>query len=551
MEQYIYINQLLLSDDEKLQLNIKGILKELTIKDKLRMVLYFEHERSNRRFPVPISYNFDETANLQCEFEGSVLVELPYLFMESDSFETCNMYINLEYGYHEWDKVPFEVVGSKKTEYIQVSTNHLVLNKSLFHRKRDSRKGKPQPRQYYGKGFVGTLRYSNAVIKNYTGISFSKRESKVSWFRWCYESCKSRPVVLNRVLFLSERKADSNGNLIRIKEALEHYPDLEIILSQSDKTVTDMSLRALSHIAQLIATAQIIVLDDFYPQLHALTLKKQTSVIQLWHACGAFKTFGFSRLQKPGGASQDSLNHRSYDHVLVSSEKIRGIYSEAFGIPLEHVKALGVPRTDVLFDEGYKEAVKAKLLDRYQNLKGKKVILFAPTFRGDGNRDAFYPAERFDINTLCNTFSEDYVFIIKNHPFVKTKFQFDQKYKHRVYDLSTLEEINDILLVTDILVTDYSSVVFEAAVLDIPMVFYAYDLEDYMKDRDLYYDYRKFVPGPIALNQAELIKEIRNANKNANKNGDKNQFFCEYFLSALDGKSTQRISEFIYHLCIG
>lgn len=115
--------------------------------------------------------------------------------------------------------------------------------------------------------------------------------------------------------------------------------------------------------------------------------------MQLWHACGAFKTFGLTRMGKQGGAPQTSMNHRNYDLVPVSSDTVRDIYAEAFGISGSKVQALGVPRTDLLFDWDYEEKKREELYGKYPILKENRVILFAPTFRGDGNKDAYYPLE--------------------------------------------------------------------------------------------------------------------------------------------------------------
>lgn len=577
MEQYVYIDQFLVSD-AYLQLNIKGKLENCNRRDKLRLQLYFWNEADNRRFPVELSYQFQDMSSLQCEFEGNILVDLPYVFFQNKNFTTCKMYINLEYGLEEMDMIPFDIGNLPLDEGIQIMPNHLIFDKKVFERKEYKKKGILY-RIYQVLSFLGCtlllplffvvaafekkddemvcskqsrktkviqiLRRINARTKKVSGLSYSKREFKTHFFILCYKLLKKKPIGNNRVAFLSERKPDANGNLIRIKEALETYPDVEVILYQNEKTVSNLGFLELYKIAGYIATAKIVVLDDFYPQIHAITVKKETTIIQLWHACGAFKTFGFTRLEKPGGVKQRSLNHRSYHYAFVSGKRICGIYSEAFGIPIENIKPYGLARTDVLFDKEYTESVKNKLLQRYPQLQNKKVVLLAPTFRGNGNRDAFYPIDKLIMNQFCESLPEEYVFIVKHHPFVKVKFAFDEKYQNRILDLSATEDINDVLLVTDVLVTDYSSVVFEAALLDIPMIFYAYDLDEYMKNRDIYYDYKNFVPGPIVFQQDELIKEILVAKKN----GERNQLFREYFLDGLDGKSTNRITSFIYERC--
>ena len=123
------------------------------------------------------------------------------------------------------------------------------------------------------------------------------------------------------------------------------------------------------------------------------------------------------------------------------------------------------------------------------------------------------------------------------HPFVKTRID-DSRYDN-IIDLSDYDNINDILLITDMLITDYSSVVFEYSLLEKPIIFYSPDRDLYKEERDFYYEYESFVPGPIISNTDELIKEINN------KDFDKNKVieFKEKFFDNLDGNSSKRFIE--------
>ena len=177
-------------------------------------------------------------------------------------------------------------------------------------------------------------------------------------------------------------------------------------------------------------------------------------------------------------------------------------------------------------------------------LKGKKVILFAPTFRGNGVGSAYYPFEKFKVETLLETLGEDYMLIIKHHPFVTEKHPVSKKVADRVLDLSKDSEINDLLFVTDVLITDYSSVIFEASLLNIPMLFYAYDLEEYIVNRDFYYPFKEFVPGKIVRD----VPQIRNAISEQDFEAEKVETFKNRFFDDLDGKSSERVADFILSL---
>ena len=160
-------------------------------------------------------------------------------------------------------------------------------------------------------------------------------------------------------------------------------------------------------------------MDDFYPIIYPLKLRKNTKLIQVWHAMGAFKTVGYSRMGKPGGPTSKSLTHKNYTAAITSSEAIRKNYAEAFDMDIEKVHAVGIPRTDIFFNQEYINNTKEKIYNKYPMLKNKKVILFAPTFRGNGQNSAYYDFSVINFNKIKVSLKDEYVFIIKLHPFIK------------------------------------------------------------------------------------------------------------------------------------
>lgn len=392
--------------------------------------------------------------------------------------------------------------------------------------------------------------HANAIVKRACNRSYSPREWKTAYLNECYEKEKKKPIKKKQVLFLSERPFETNSNLALISEKFREdtNSDITTVLYTNTKTIDKLSFLEIHSIAKLIAQSSLIILEDFYPQLHFLTLRKETRLVQLWHACGAFKTFGFSRLDKAGGPTQRSMNHRSYDYTFVSGKRIQPIYAEAFGIPMKNVLPLGVPRTDYLFDDAYKTKKRRELFEDYPVLKGKKVVLFAPTFRGHGNKDAFYPVEKFHVDKFMEQLPKDTILLLKNHPFVKQSFPFDEKWSERILDFSNCSEnINDLLLVTDLLITDYSSVIFEASLLHIPMLFYAFDQEEYLESRDIYYDFDTFIPGPVLKTEAALSKYTNKmlTGSCAAAFSKQIEHFISQYLEILDGKSADRIYSFL------
>ena len=138
---------------------------------------------------------------------------------------------------------------------------------------------------------------------------------------------------------------------------------------------------------------------------------------------------------------------------------------------------------------------------------------------------------------------EDTVLILKNHPFVKQSFFVEERWKDRVFDLSTKEHINDLMLISNLLITDYSSSVFEAAILELPMLFYAFDEKEYMDSRDFYFDYDQFTPGPVVADFEALCEKAASMLENIVSEVEQSDLdnFRKVFLNMVDGHSTERI----------
>ena len=235
----------------------------------------------------------------------------------------------------------------------------------------------------------------------------------------------------NRITFISNRRNSISGNYESIYAELIKDKNIDI------KTVLDTKESFIScfKYGYYLASSKVILIDDYIRSVYEIRKRKDNYLIQVWHACGAFKAFGFSRLSKEGCWSQDSRSHRTYDYCLVSSRKVAKHYAEAFGMNVDRVIATGVPRTDIFFDEAYKREIRAKIFSTYPMLKDKKVILFAPTFRGSSKKEGNYPHYRFDYKKIFERLGDEYRIIIKHHPHVNNKPVIENEYKDRVIDL--------------------------------------------------------------------------------------------------------------------
>lgn len=349
-----------------------------------------------------------------------------------------------------------------------------------------------------------------------------------------------------KVLFLSDQRSEIGGNFVPVWDWLEGKGYRRVTFFKADRR--DISgpaafLRMVYH----WTTAGTILLEDYYRYTSFCRVRRGQQICQLWHACGAFKKFAFSRAEGPEDIHIHT-GYRKYAKAICSAESIRACYADAFDLDLEKVQATGIPRTDLFFDEDKKKGVCEKLYRRYPVLKEKKVILFAPTYRGGRVEDAGYDTSQLDFGKLRETLAEDYVFIIKWHPAMYNNIvhsgagalpDADDPF---FLDLSSYRDINELLLVTDILVTDYSSVIFDYYLTGRPIVFFLSDHGEYEDGRGIYFPMETYEYGAVAETTEELIRAVQQGNCFS----EKREAFGQRFMSACDGHSTEKCCRWIF-----
>ena len=331
------------------------------------------------------------------------------------------------------------------------------------------------------------------------------------------------------VLTVSPTRNSLSGNFSFIAKELENSEFSLTHLFEEDCNHRFKRLKAL-------AKNRTILLDDYTKFIYPLSFPKKTKLIQVWHSTGAFKRMGFARMGRPGSTVATSLTHKNYTHVIVSSEGVVKNFCEAFGLSEDKIYPIGVPRTDMFFNSEEKEKIRNCFYEKYPMLKSKKLVLFAPTFRGDTRDKAHYPAKWFEPLEFISQLPDEYVLGIKLHPFISKKMDYPEDMKDRIIDFSSNREINKLLLVTDTLITDYSSVIFEYAFLNKPIIFYLPDLEEYDRDRSFFYDFSEYLYGTACYEKSDLPNAVLSPEGIPLKR----QLFFENFLSSCDGKSTQR-----------
>jgi CDP-glycerol glycerophosphotransferase (TagB/SpsB family) len=324
--------------------------------------------------------------------------------------------------------------------------------------------------------------------------------------------------VRPRVVLATSHAGLLGGNLLAIRNELAgRQPDARVV-------VLARSLRR-SRIGRLkmaldgvlagwhLATARLFIVDDYYFPMYAIRPRAGTRRVQVWHACGAFKKFGYSVLDKTFGADEGLVAafpiHTNYDLCLVSGQRFAPCYAEAFRQPLERFTArLGIPRTDLFFDEARKASAAVAIRARYGLAPDRRIVLYAPTFRGQRVTLARTPLD-LDLALLRRVLGGDHAVLVRAHPFVTARLSLDAGLAGFAIDASDWPDLNELMLVSDVLVTDYSSAMYEFALLERPIAFFAPDHADYENERGFYLDYPADLPGPVFETTAALAEHLR------------------------------------------
>jgi len=321
----------------------------------------------------------------------------------------------------------------------------------------------------------------------------------------------------NRILFASERRTNIEGNLARVQQRMiERGLDTRCKFRYFFRTPGTIRGRSTVREIYLLATSDIVLIDDHFGLLGELDLAPETKIIQLWHAGSGFKSIGYSRFGSYGSAGLVAT-HRKYTYAIAGSTNLIPVYAEAFGIEESAVVATGLPRIDTFLNQERTQRVVAGFFGQYPNLNGKRIILFAPTFRGRGIEDAYYDYARIDFGKLYEMCGQGSVVLFRMHHFVTAPVPIPPEYADRLLDLGSFPDTNDLLHVADVLITDYSSVIYEFSLLNKPMLFYAYDKDAYSAVRGFHRDYDATAPGKVCLTFDELVKALQNEDYDMSK----------------------------------
>ncbi len=335
-----------------------------------------------------------------------------------------------------------------------------------------------------------------------------------------------------RVSFIIDSRESFKGNLDYIRKEFEKRGDFEFHFFYKDQF-------SLDSFKKLAGSRYIFLNDNFFP-LAFMKFSPKNIIVQLWHAPGASKKFG-------GSVELDSRKilrkiSDNTDYLIVTSKNIKDYYSEAFQISKYKIKALGLPRMDYYFENHDLNGLKSEFCKKYNISADKKIILYAPTFRDEKRYNNVF--DFLNLTEFNDRLGSEYVLALRLHPKIKNFYSDEIASDGQYIDVSDFENEQELMLISDMLITDYSSIMIEYVVLNKPIIFFTYDLEDYLaNERGFYYDFKTTVPGPIVYTSDELINIIENNEFDESKISD----FVKTQFDEIDGESSKRIVDFLLY----
>ena len=316
-----------------------------------------------------------------------------------------------------------------------------------------------------------------------------------------YSILKVFPVKEKKVVFCSRQSNEIPLDFILLQNSLKEK-DEEIRCINMCRHIgynffdylkfSAVMLKSMYH----LATSRVCVLDSYWPPVSLLKHKEELRVIQIWHAIGKIKQSGLQSVGKKSGRKAEYADffnmHKNYDYIIAGSKSWNKFYCQSFGTTEDKILNYGLPRIDYLIQNEKKN--RDKFFAEYPQACGKKVVLYAPTFRRN------MESRWFDISKAAGR--QNLVIIVKNHPGQHDHYRIDDDNFIYADNWKTL----DLLCVCDYLITDYSAIALEAAALNKPTYYWIYDYEEYLSNNGLNIDIKKEL-GSYAFEDINIIAD--------------------------------------------
>ncbi|MBH9966633.1 CDP-glycerol glycerophosphotransferase family protein [Bacillus enclensis] len=333
----------------------------------------------------------------------------------------------------------------------------------------------------------------------------------------------------------------------------ENHPEYKLVWSVDKRYAADFEEKNLPYIERFsvkwlfhMARARYWVSNSRLP----LWIPKpaHTIYLQTWHGTPLKKlAMDMEEVHMPGTNTEKYKRNfynesRNWDYLISPNAYSTEIFKRAFQFDKEMIES-GYPRNDYLLHHNNEETIK-QVKERLNLPLDKKILLYAPTWRDN----EFYGKGRYkfdiklDLEKMREELGDEYIIILRMHYLISESLDLSP-FEGFAYNYSHHEDIRELYLISDQLITDYSSVFFDYANLKRPMIFFAYDIASYRDQlRGFYFDFENEAPGPIVKTTDQVIEQVKHLDKNSLNYQDFHQTFC--YLE--DGRASERVVKAVF-----
>ena len=409
---------------------------------------------------------------------------------------------------------------------------------------------------FMGNSYIKELDSDNIYMNKLQKLQKTKKYKKICNKLYNKVFIKL-PINKKRVMFESFLGRNVSGNPKylyeqMIKDGLDNKYDLIWILNNIDEPINGSGKKVKRKTLKYyyyMATSKYWIFNC--RQADEIIKRKENIYLQTWHGTPLKKlAMDMDNVNMAGQTDINEYkekfynNSRRWDYLLIQNDYSREIFKKAFAFNKTILN--GYPANDILYTENNKESID-KIKDKLNIPKNKKIILYAPTWRDDN----FYKKGHYrmnielDLDKMQKELGNEYIILLRMHYLITNNINIE-KYKGFVYDYSQGYDIQELYLVSDILITDYSSVMFDYSNLNRPIIFFTYDIEQYRDAlRGFYFDFEEEAPGPLVVDTEGVIECLKSIDDINKQYKNKKEKFYNKFCHIDDGNKAKEILDAI------
>ncbi|WP_121603910.1 CDP-glycerol glycerophosphotransferase family protein [Virgibacillus sp. Bac332] len=501
----------------KNELIIDGLLNIQTPNDEIPELI-----EGNIRFKLPYGHKMKLPVKVKLIKTGRTLLEYKYIISAAiNNSQKENIYQNINFDLCECE---IKFGQSNSVFYLNLLPSKIESTlEGLFVKNSELRRlsNSIKLKFYYFMNKVVPINSKYVIFQSTTGMNYSCNP------RGLYEEMLKQSIDFKPVWVVNKTNQKIQGN---------------------PKIVKPNTLRYYYY----LAIGKYFVNNGNFPDFYKK--RKNTVHIQTWHGT-PLKKLGFdidpSSPSYKENTSENLIRRNKRWDYLVSPNKYTGNILQRAYLFKNQILNVGYPRNDILYQDKDFKSDQVNKIRSYLNIPAnKKIILYAPTWRDNDFHNGLFnePYEfKFNLNDFVERFGNEYVLLVRLHPRDSIRCQI-REYENIIYNVSNYDDIKLLYLISDLLITDYSSVMFDFANTKKPIIFFAYDIKQYSSAlRGFYFNLHRDAPGPIVTNGKDLLDTIEISRSLPELYFDKYEEFYNKFCSWEDGCASQRIINQVFY----